>query len=105
MENEIYLRKLAQPLLGKWDVFIILTLENETLHFAELERRLKTISRKVLAQNLRELESINIISREGVASTGSPVYYELTDLGKDFLPLLYQIKKWIRDHDDLLSRE
>lgn len=105
MENEICLRKLAQPLLGKWAVFIILTLENETLHFAELERRLKTISRKVLAQNLRELESINIISREGVASTGSPVYYGLTDLGKDFLPLLYQIKKWIRDHDDLLSRE
>ena len=53
MENEICLRKLAQPLLGKWAVFIILTLENETLHFAELERRLKTISRKVLAQNLR----------------------------------------------------
>ena len=105
MENEMYLRKLAQPLLGKWAIFIILTLENETLHFAELERRLKTISRKVLAQNLRELESINIISREGVASTGSPVYYVLTDLGKDFLPLLYQIKKWIRDHDDLLSRE
>ena len=58
MENEICLRKLAQPLLGKWAVFIILTLENETLHFAELERRLKTISRKVLTQNLRELESI-----------------------------------------------
>lgn len=105
MENEIYLRKLAQPLLGNWAIFIILTLENETLHFAELERRLKTISRKVLAQNLRELESINIISREGKASTGSPVYYGLTDLGKDFLPLLYQIKKWIRDHEDLLSRE
>ena len=105
MENEIYLRKLAQPLLGKWAIFIILTLENETLHFAELERRLKTISRKVLAQNLRELESINIISREGKASTVSPVYYGLTDLGKDFLPLLYQIKKWIRDHEDLLSRE
>ena len=65
MENEIYLRKLAQPLLGKWAIFIILTLKNERLHFAELERRLKTISRKVLAQNLRELEAINIISREG----------------------------------------
>ena len=75
MKNEIYLRKLAQPLLGKWAIFIILTLENERLHFAELERRLKTISRKVLAQNLRELESINIISRDGKASTGSPVYY------------------------------
>ena len=74
----------AQPLLGKWAIFIILTLKNERLHIAELERRLKTISRKVLAQNLRELEAINIISREGKASTGSPVYYGLTDLGKDF---------------------
>lgn len=105
MENEICLRKLAQPLLGKWAVFIILTLENETLHFAELERRLKTISRKVLAQNLRDLESINIVSREGIVSTGSPVYYSLTELGKDFLPLLYQIKKWIRDNDELLSQK
>ena len=99
MENEIYLRKLAQPLLGKWAVFIILTLENETLHFAELERRLKTISRKVLAQNLRELESINIISREGVASTGSPVYYGFSSLlrvnrfGKRFLTTFISNKK------------
>ncbi|MFQ7682569.1 MAG: winged helix-turn-helix transcriptional regulator [Streptococcus salivarius] len=45
---------------------------------------LKPISRKVLPQNLRELGQINIISREGKASTGSPVYYGLTDLGKDF---------------------
>ena len=29
MENEICLRKLAQPLLGKWAVFIILTLGME----------------------------------------------------------------------------
>ena len=92
-------------MLGKLAIFIILTLENETLHFAELARMLKPISRKVLAHNLRELESINIISLEGKASTCSPVYYGLTDLGKDFLPLLYQIKKWIRDHEDLLSRE
>ena len=84
MENEIYLRKLAQPLLGKWAIFIILTLEMRHFILQELERRLKPISRKVLAQNLRELESINIISREGKASTGSPVYYGLTDLGKIF---------------------
>lgn len=65
MENEICLRKLAQPLLGKWAIFIILTLENERLHFAELERRLKTISRKVLAQNLRELEAlISLVVKE-----------------------------------------
>ena len=33
MENEAYLRELALRLLEKWNVFIILTLENEQLKF------------------------------------------------------------------------
>ena len=51
MENETYLRKLALPLLGKWSVFILLTLEKEEMYFAQIERTLGSISRKVLTQS------------------------------------------------------
>lgn len=48
MKNETCLRKLALPLLGKWSIFILLTLEKEETYFAQLERTLGSISRKVL---------------------------------------------------------
>ena len=47
MENETYLRKLALP-LGKWSVFILLTLEKEEMYFAQIEKNTGSISRKVL---------------------------------------------------------
>lgn len=102
MENETYLRKLALPLLGKWSVFILLTLEEE-MYFAQIERTLGSISRKVLTQSLNDLIEINILYKRGKASTGHKTYYGLTLLGKRLLPLIHQIKEWIRENKDELE--
>ena len=103
MENETYLRKLALPLLGKWSVFILLTLEKEEMYCAQIERTLGSISRKVLTQSLNDLIEINILYKRGKASTGHKTYYGLTPLGKRLLPLIHQIKEWIRENKDELE--
>ena len=104
MENETCLRKLALALLGKWSVFILLTLEKEEMYFAQLERALGSISRKVLTQSLNELIEINILYKRGESSTGHKTFYGLTPLGQNLLPLIYQIKEWIREHKDELQK-
>ena len=45
MEKERCLRELALPLLGKWSIFIVLTLSEEEMYFAQLEREIGMISR------------------------------------------------------------
>lgn len=105
MQDETHLRQLAMPLLGKWSIFIILTLAEEKMYFAQLERSLDGISRKVLTQNLNELIEINIIHKEGKASTGYKTYYHLTKLGHSLLPLIFEIKKWIRENEESLSNK
>lgn len=104
LKDETYLRQLAMPLLGKWSIFILLALSEKEMYFAELERRLGGVSRKVLTQNLNELIEINIIEKDGTSSTGYKVYYKLTDLGKSLLPLIYEIKKWIKKNERKLKR-
>ena len=97
--DDLRLRELAMPLLGKWVPFILILLAEKTRHFAELEREMKGVSRKVLNENLNNLLAYGIISKEGESSTGFPVYYSLTDLGKSSLFILENVKTWLKEHE------
>lgn len=101
--EEFKLRELALPLLGKWVPFILLLLDEKTRHFAELEREIGQISRKVLTENLINLQSSGLIHKTGLSSTGFPVSYRLTELGKSYIPILYQVKHWLRLHQDEIN--
>jgi DNA-binding HxlR family transcriptional regulator len=48
---------------GKWKLIIIYWLAQEELHFAGLRRRMTSISHKVLTEQLRELETDEIVNR------------------------------------------
>lgn len=104
-KDELYLRQLALPLLGKWSIFLILALSEKEMYFAELERTLTGISRKVLSKTLQELVDCQILYKKGVASTGHKTYYGLTPLGQSLLPLIYQLKEWIREHRHQLENK
>lgn len=101
--DDLRLRELAMPLLGKWVPFILILLAEKTRHFAELEREMKGVSRKVLNENLNNLLDYGIISKEGESSTGFPVYYSLTDLGKSSLFILENVKTWLKEHEDEIT--
>ena len=64
MEKEKCLRELALPLLGKWSIFIVLMLAEEEMYFAQLEREIGIVSRKMLAQTLNDLTLIHIIDKK-----------------------------------------
>ena len=48
---------------GKWKMIIIYWLAEEPAHFAGLHRKMESISRKVLTQQLRELSADGIVDR------------------------------------------
>lgn len=98
------LREIALPLLGKWVPFIVFHVAagRGQIGFLGLERSITGISRKVLAENLRTLEACHLIRKHGQSSTGHAVRYELTDLGQEYLALLYPIKQWLQANADRL---
>ena len=105
MEKERCLRELALPLLGKWSIFIVLTLAEEEMYFAQLEREIGIISRKMLSQTLNDLIEIHIVYKKGESSTGQKTYYGLTPLGKSLLPHVYGLKNWMIANEEFLRKK
>ncbi|MFS7401094.1 winged helix-turn-helix transcriptional regulator [Carnobacterium maltaromaticum] len=101
-EKDQRLRELAFPLVGKWIPFILLFLSRKSHNFAELERAIDGISRKVLNENLINLQKLGLVEKKGKSSTGFPVNYELTELGKSSLVVLESLKTWLKENESIL---
>ena len=78
---------------GKWKLIIISYL-TQPRRFGQLAQRLSLISRKVLAEQLRELEEDGIVRREAFAELPPRVEYSLTERGQALLPILEQLCAW-----------
>jgi len=74
---------------GKWKPIILLLLsEGGPVRFGRLTFVMATISRKILTQELRELEQDGLIIRHSYAEKPPRVEYELSELGRGVLPVL-----------------
>ncbi|MGE4504421.1 MAG: winged helix-turn-helix transcriptional regulator [Desulfovibrionaceae bacterium] len=90
-----------QILGGKWKPVILWLLsgeggEGEVLRFGELQRAMPRITRKMLTQQLRELEADRLVFREVYAQVPPKVEYSLTDEGRSVLPVLTALREWGR---------
>jgi len=78
---------------GKWKLIIISYL-TQPRRFGQLAQRLSLISRKVLTEQLKELEEDGIVRREAFAELPPRVEYSLTPHGLALLPILEQLSAW-----------
>lgn len=83
---------------GKWKGLILWHLRIKTLRFAQLQRRLRTVTQKMLTQQLRELEASGLIHRQIFAEVPPRVEYSLTDEGRRILPILELMCQWGQDY-------
>lgn len=80
---------------GKWKMLIIYLLaENETVRFNELQRKLGTITFKILSSQLKELEADGMIIRKEYPQIPPKVEYSLTEKAQTLLPALEQLCEW-----------
>ncbi len=80
---------------GKWKWLILYKLlDNGILRYGELKRSIPHITHKMLSQQLKELESENLISRHEYHQIPPKVEYALTDKGHTLIPILQQMAKW-----------
>lgn len=86
--------RISKVLQGKWSMVIIYVLAEGALRFSEIHRKLPHITEANLTKDLRMLESHGVIHREVYPVVPPKVEYSLTDMGKEFLPILDSINKW-----------
>jgi DNA-binding HxlR family transcriptional regulator len=79
---------------GKWSILIMYHLNERALRYGELQRRMGDITQATLTKQLRMLEESGLVSRHVYSEIPPKVEYSLTDLGKEFNPVLEQFRIW-----------
>ena len=80
---------------GKWKLIILYLLHDGSMRFGKFFIFMPAISRKVLTDQLRELESDGLINRKKYAEIPPRVEYSLTEKGKSIIPILDDLAKWV----------
>lgn len=93
--------RAVRALEGRWKIFIIFHLLERTMRFAELQRAMsgsssRTITAKMLTQELREMESDGLLHRHVYPQVPPKVEYSLTTLGRDMRPIVDAMGAWGR---------
>lgn len=81
-------------IFAKWKPFLLNAIYVDGVTRFNRFTKMLPISEKVLAQNLRELESDGLITRTVVPDTPPKVEYRLTDAGTSACRVLRQVYDW-----------
>lgn len=92
-EDRLLVKKALEVVCGKWRLFILLHLGNQTRRYSELRRLLPDVSEKVLIQELKALVQLGVLEKESFNEVPPRVEYRLSERGRAVLPTLLQIKE------------
>lgn len=87
----------ADVLCSKWTAIVIRDLAHANYRFCELERSLHGISPRTLSLRLKELEEHGIVERHTFAEVPPRVEYELTEKGRDLIPIVSAMRDFGND--------
>jgi DNA-binding HxlR family transcriptional regulator len=83
---------------GRWKCVILYYLSSGTRRFGEIAARIPAISRKVLTEQLREMEADGLIVRCQYKEIPPRVEYSLTGLGKSLSSVFKEMSDWGKKH-------
>ena len=87
------INKALAMICGKWRLYIILLLGEQTLRYTQLSELLPGISEKVLAGELKALVALGVMKRKAYAEMPPRVEYKLSKKGRLALPILSQLQE------------
>ena len=79
---------------GRWKAVILYCLSSGKRRFGEIAVRIPSISRKVLTEQLKELERDGVVSRQQFKEIPPRVEYSLTELGESLSQVLDEMAAW-----------
>ncbi|MGN1031163.1 MAG: winged helix-turn-helix transcriptional regulator [Butyricicoccaceae bacterium] len=97
----------AQKVLqGKWTLLILFYLSYGPIRFNQLLKMMPDMTHATLSKQLKQLEANGLIIRTEYPQVPPKVEYSLSDIGKEFFPVLDSIRTWgvqyirhMKEHD------
>ncbi|MCD0490552.1 winged helix-turn-helix transcriptional regulator [Pedobacter sp. MC2016-14] len=90
---------------GKWKLLILQCLFDDKKRFNEIVKAIPKITTRMLSRELKDLEGNRLIDRICDKASNGIVDYQLTDYGRSFWPILYEMIKWSEHHSEVLIEE
>jgi DNA-binding HxlR family transcriptional regulator len=84
---------------GRWKTIILYQLRNEPIRFGQLKKLIPSITEKMLAQQLKQLEFDRLIVRDAKDIIPPHVEYYLSESGKTLIPILSSMAEWGQIHN------
>jgi DNA-binding HxlR family transcriptional regulator len=91
-------RQVLDVLASRWALLIVRQLLQARRRYSELRAAIGGVSEKMLAQTLRELERVGLISRISYPVVPPHVEYELTALGKNCASYVFTLLQFIENN-------
>ena len=98
-------RVVSPIFVGKWTTEILFSLHERPHRHGQLQRRLRSISQRMLTRTLRKLESASLIARRASGPDARAVEYSLTRMGRTFVVPLTSMCKWARQNRQEITAE
>ena len=83
---------------GKWKLCILRKLKEGTHRFGELHREIPDISKKVLTEQLRDMEHFGLIVRTAYKEMPPRVEYSISELGLSLDTVLDASEEWAMEY-------
>jgi DNA-binding HxlR family transcriptional regulator len=96
--SECPVRATIDVIEGKWKPIVIDALKERASRFGQLKRQVPEAAKKVLIEQLRQLEQDGIVTRKVLGDKKERVEYSLTSYGRTLVPVLTLMAKWGRIH-------
>lgn len=106
IKNDCAMESTLNVLSGKWKLGILSRMFNgEPVRPSQLLKESPDTTRKVLLQQLKELETAGIISKTTYAEVPPRVEYRLTSLGATLKPVLQALNDWGVQYNQLQAQK
>ncbi|MFQ3854293.1 helix-turn-helix domain-containing protein [Staphylococcus sp. 2S1] len=104
MEVCPYLEETFKIVGRSWNGLIINYLSRcpeESAHFSDMKRDLKTITPRALSIKLTDLSEWGLVEKKIVSTSPMNILYQLTDKGDALAATLVPMEKWAQDFIEL----
>ena len=92
------IRTVLSKVTGKWQIIVVLALEDGPLRFGALKRTIGDVTQGVLTENLRSLQRDGYITRSVDPGPPIAVSYALTPVGESLVGLLKPLVLWANEN-------
>lgn len=88
---------------GKWKPYLINCMNRGIRRPSEFQRIIPNATRRVLQQQLSEMEQMGLVTKKVFAEVPSRTEYTLTERGRSLLPVIRLMDEWGLSHAHLFN--